>query len=442
MFQYVACILSIILIHISIINLKVFKLDIKKVILSICLTGIISLMLLNLGEFIALIPVIIIPILVIYINSKNIAKSILIPLVSIFICIISDYILSYIFMTMFKFDMAIESINIFWKFYIVELILVFIITKLLGILINKRMKISNLRIKGRFSFLIVVSSILTLIIFYSNIILEDKLGFESDIIKINAILFSLYFIMLLVIMYILFTSIKRELESKNKQALYGNLHEYTNNLEKLYTDMRMFKHDYTNILSSMVGYMESSDMEGLKKHFNENIIPLERKMETNNFKLGVLKNIKIPEIKGILSSKLIMAQGLGIDTFIEITEPVEYINMDILDISRVTGILLDNAIEASQKCDKSFIKLAIINRETSLIIFISNSYSEIIPPIHKIYEKGFSTKGDNRGLGLNILTDITNKYEHVYVDTEIQSREFKQHLEIGRAMESEGVVNA
>jgi two-component system sensor histidine kinase AgrC len=399
-------------------------------------------MLLNLGEFIALIPVIIIPILVIYINSKNIAKSILIPLVSIFICIISDYILSYIFMTVFKFDMAIESINIFWKFYIVELILVFIITKLLGILINKRMKISNLRIKGRFSFLIVVSSILTLIIFYSNIILEDKLGFESDIIKINAILFSLYFIMLLVIMYILFTSIKRELESKNKQALYGNLHEYTNNLEKLYTDMRKFKHDYTNILSSMVGYMEISDMEGLKKHFNENIIPLERKMETNNFKLGVLKNIKIPEIKGILSSKLIMAQGLGIDTFIEITEPVEYINMDILDISRVTGILLDNAIEASQKCDKSFIKLAIINREASLIIVIINSYSEIIPPIHKIYEKGFSTKGDNRGLGLNSLKDITNKYEHVYVDTEIESREFKQHLEIGRAMESEGVVNA
>jgi hypothetical protein len=30
----------------------------------------------------------------------------------------------------------------------------------------------------------------------------------------------------------------------------------------------------------------------------------------------------------------------------------------------------------------------------------------------------------------------------VYVDTEIQSREFKQHLEIGMAMESEGVVNA
>ncbi|WP_010241389.1 sensor histidine kinase [Clostridium arbusti] len=289
---------------------------------------------------------------------------------------------------------------------------------------------------------VVISLVLTFIIFYSNIILGSKIGFKYDIIKVNVILFWAYFIMLLVIMYILFTSIKRELESKNKQAVYENLHEYTNNLEKLYTDMRKFRHDYTNILSSMVGYMESSDMEGLKKHFNENIIPLERKMETNNFKLGVLKNIKIPEIKGILSSKLIMAQGLGIDTFIEITEPVEYINMDILDISRVTGILLDNAIEASQKCDKSFIKLAIINRETSLIIFISNSYSEIIPPIHKIYEKGFSTKGDNRGLGLNILKDITNKYEHVYVDTEIQSREFKQHLEIGRAMESEGVVNA
>jgi two-component system sensor histidine kinase AgrC len=401
-----------------------------------------SILLLNLGQFIAIIPAIIISITSIYIESKDIIKSIFIVLVSIFIAIISHYTINYIFMSVFKVNIEVKTIDIYWKFYLSKLLLVFIISRIIGIIINKSIKKVDYKFKGKVSLVVVISLVLTFIIFYSNIILGSKIGFKYDIIKVNVILFWAYFIMLLVIMYILFTSIKRELKSKNKQALYENLHEYTNNLEKLYTDMRKFKHDYTNILSSMVGYMESSDMEGLKKHFNENIIPLERKMETNNFKLGVLKNIKIPEIKGILSSKLIMAQGLGIDTFIEITESVEYINMDILDISRVIGILLDNAIEASQKCDKFFIKLVIINRETSLIIFISNSYSEIIQPIHKIYEKGFSTKGDNRGLGLNILKDITNKYEHVYVDTEIQSREFKQHLEIGRAMESEGVVNA
>lgn len=442
MSQYAASILSIILIYISIITLKILKLDIKKVILSICLTIIISLILLRSGEFIALIPVIVIAVILNYENSRNVAKSILVPLISIFICIISDYIISYIFITIFKVNMEIQSTSIFLKFYMIELILVFSISKLLGILINKKMKISNLKIKGKFSFLIIISSILTLIIMYANIILEDKLGFESDIIRINALMFSIYFIMLLVIMYILFTSIRKELELKNKQGLYENLHEYTNNLEKLYTDMRKFKHDYANILSSMVGYMENNDMEGLKKHFNENIVPLGRKMEANNFKLGVLKNIKIPEIKGILSSKLIMAQELGIGTFIEITEPIEYINMDIIHISRCLGILLDNAIEASEKCDNPFIKLAIINTKTSVFIVIKNKSSEILPPIHKLYKKGFSTKGNNRGLRLNILKDITGKYENIYMDTEIQNEEFKQQLEIEKTMESAGVINA
>ncbi|AJA47397.1 GHKL domain-containing protein [Clostridium pasteurianum DSM 525 = ATCC 6013] len=442
---YIKMIGTIFLVYVGMMNLNLYKFKTKQILLMIGITEVISsILVVHLGQFIALIPVLAIPMLILYKNNINIVKSTVLPIFSIIIVVISDYVLTSIIVYFFNTDMYAMSNDIksYWSLYILELILVFITSKFLGSIINKKMKISNLKIKGKFSFLIIISSILTLIIMYANIILEDKLGFESDIIRINALMFSVYFIMLLVIMYILFTSIRKELELKNKQGLYNNLHEYTNNLEKLYTDMRKFKHDYANILSSMLGYMESNDMEGLKKHFNENIVPLGRKMEANNFKLGVLKNIKIPEIKGILSSKLIMAQELSIDTFIEITEPIDYINIDIINISRCLGILLDNAIEAAEKSDKPFIKLAIINTKTSVLIVISNSCAEIIPHIHRIYQKGFSTKGNNRGLGLNILKDITNKYENVYVDTAIQNGEFKQQLEIGKTMESAGVVNA
>lgn len=442
---YIKMIGTIFLVYVGMMNLNLYKFKRKQILLMIGITEVISsILVVRLGQFIALIPVLAIPMLILYKNNINIVKSTVLPIFSIIIVVISDYALTSIIVYFFNTDMYAMSNDIksYWSLYILELILVFITSKLLGILINKKMKISNLKIKGKFSFLIIISSILTLIIMYANIILGDKLGFESNIIKINALLFSLYFIMLLVIMYILFTSIKKELELKNKQGLQDNLNEYTHNLEKLYTDMRKFKHDYTNILSSMLGYMESNDMEGLKKHFNENIVPLGRKMEVNNFKLGVLRNIKIPEIKGILSSKLIMAQGLGIDTHLEVTEVIDNINMDILDISRVIGILLDNAIEATQKCGKPFIKLAIINKKYYVVIIISNSCTEFIPSMHKIYEKGFSTKGNNRGLGLNILKDITNKYKNVYVDTAIQNGEFKQQLEIGKTVESAGVVNA
>ena len=135
----------------------------------------------------------------------------------------------------------------------------------------------------------------------------------------------------------------------------------------------------------------------------------------------------------ILSSKLIRAQELSIDTFIDIVEPIEKINMDIIDLSRAVGIFLDNAVEAAVECDKPSIKVAIINKENSVLIVIINSIKEEIP-IYKIYQKGFSTKGENRGLGLCNLKEITSKYNNVSLDTLLENGEFKQFFQIGRGI--------
>ena len=180
-----------------------------------------------------------------------------------------------------------------------------------------------------------------------------------------------------------------------------------------------------------MGYIENKDMDGLERYFNKRILCLSEGIEANNLKIGNLKNIKVTEIKGILSSKLIRAQELEIDTFIDIVEPIEKINMDIIDLSRIVGILLDNAVEGAVECDKPSLKVGIINKENSILIVIINSVKDKIP-IYKIYEKGFSTKGENRGLGLYSLKEITNKYNNVFLDTVLENNEFKQLLQIGK----------
>ena len=86
----------------------------------------------------------------------------------------------------------------------------------------------------------------------------------------------------------------------------------------LYNDMRGFRHDYINILASMADYLENEDMQGLKQHFNKNIMPLGEGMKSNNFKIGLLQNLHLPEIKGIMASKVIRAQECGIDVSIEV----------------------------------------------------------------------------------------------------------------------------
>lgn len=432
---YAASLGSVIILSLSMINLSSLKVTIKEFISIIFLSQCINiiLILLNISEFIIMIPMTMIPSIFIYKKSKSIAVSIIISISTVLIYVLVDYIITNILILLFGIDSeAIRGSNkLYWSLLLLEFLAVFCTSKFFGFLINRKIKISNLYVNKKFNILAIASLVLTIVIFYTNIMFESNNSLTIEYIKINGMLFIFYFVLLMIIMYILITSITKEMNSKNKQIQFESLQEYTSSLEKLYTDMRVFRHDYINIISSLIGYIENKDIDGLEKHFNKHIIPLSKGIESNNFKMGILKNVKIAEIKGILSSKLIRAQELGIDTFIEIVEPIEKINMDIIDLSRVVGILLDNAVEAAVECDKPSIKVAIINKENSVLIVIINSIKEEIP-IYKIYQKGFSTKGENRGLGLYNLKEITSKYTKVSLDTLIENGEFKQLLQIGR----------
>lgn len=422
---------SAVLFFTALLNINSFKFKTKDLLLMIGLTEAFSLILLNAGEFVAIFPMLIIPAIFIYRDSKSIIRGISISLISIIIFILSDHLISTIAVSILGFNsiQVRENIKLYYIFVVINWIFLFVLTKFIGLLINKKIKVSTLELKGKSGFLIVISLLLTFVIFYINIIFESNQGASLKIIRVNGILFFSYFLLLMIIIYILITSITKEMDLKNKQIQFESLQEYTCSLEKLYTDMRAFRHDYINILSSMIGYIESKDIESLEKYFNEKIFPLSKGMASNNFKLGLLSNIKITEIKGIFSSKLIRAQELNINVFIDIAEPIEKINMDIIDLSRVIGILLDNAIEAAIKCDEPFMKVAVINKENSVLIVIINSIYEEVP-IYKIYEKGFSTKGVNRGLGLYNLKQITGKCDNVSLDTIIENGEFKQLVEI------------
>ncbi|UZM98583.1 hypothetical protein OL548_29255 [Lysinibacillus sp. MHQ-1] len=54
-------------------------------------------------------------------------------------------------------------------------------------------------------------------------------------------------------------------------------------------------------------------MDALESYFNDNIMRVSQEIRDNDFKMRGLSEIKIPEVKGLVSSKLITAQEKGID---------------------------------------------------------------------------------------------------------------------------------
>ena len=425
---YIQILVTVLLIYVSIINLVSYKLSLKDLFIMILAAEFIAVPVAQIEEFLAIIPMIVITGVILYKYDKNLMISIIIPIGAMLIGVVADYIVSNTYISLFGINVTRGNFNI--GVALLEFFICIMISKGIGYLLNKKIKLTNINLKGKYGVLIVLSLLLTLIIFYTNIYLGSKAGFNEDVLRANGILFLTYFILLGVILFVLIRSLTKELEFRNKQKEFENLKQYTESLEKLYSDMRVFRHDYINIISSMIGYIDNRDMDGLERHFYENIIPVSKSMQKKDFKIGAIKNIHIPEIKGIVSSKLIRAQELGLDVHVEVVENIDDIKMNIIDLSRILGILLDNAIEASKESLEFKLKLAFIKTEKAIIIVISNSYKEKNISLNKIFKPNYSTKGSGRGLGLNNLKKIIDDYDNVFLETKMIDNYFIQELQI------------
>lgn len=200
-------------------------------------------------------------------------------------------------------------------------------------------------------------------------------------------------------------------------------------IESIYSDLRCFKHDYLNILSILETYIEKQDINGLKNFYYNDLVPESNEIMNKDTSLSLLSHIKVTPLKALLSSKIISAHSKEIDVKIEIIDDIEFINMSAIDICRIIGILLDNAIEGSILCDCKFIQFVAVKTDNDVILNISNSCLDSTPPVYKLYKKNFSTKGQDRGIGLNSIREIVDKrYKNVLLNTTIENCIFKQEL--------------
>lgn len=423
--QYISVIIVVLYTYITIINLSNMNIKFNETIFMVFITILLSVVLFKVNTNLKIIACIIGGLVYLYRNSRDIIYSIMFTVASIILILIIDYALCALHYMMTNSD------DFGAVFFISELLTMFFVSYLLGkITRNLKLRLIDILLSYKFWILMIIPIILIIIRVYIGATAYDISSEELE--NINIFLFFITFTLIILIMYVGFRGITKEVELKSKQINFEILQNYTTKIEGMYSDMRAFKHDYANIISSMIGYIDEEDMAGLKKHFYENILPLNKKIGKNDSEIGRLSQIKVPEVKGLLSLKLIRAQEMGIEVFIDIKEPIEQISMNIIDLTRVLGILLDNAIEASEECVLPKIEIGFIKDKQSLIIIICNRYKGDIPSLDKLYKKGYSTKGANRGIGLTSLREIINKYESIYLDTLIENGEFTQTIIIDK----------
>ena len=252
-------------------------------------------------------------------------------------------------------------------------------------------------------------------------------AFYTD--KLPFIITFLDFISLLAYFFISFYSLVKTMKLQITTRDLENAENYNTTLSILYDNVKAFKHDFDNIIFTIGGFIDSNDMEGLKIYYNS----LEKECQNiNNISLLNPTLINNPGIYNLLTVKYQKAKVENVDIQLEFFFDLKQLRMPVYDFSRMFGIFLDNAIEASALSKEKIVKILFRDSSNSnvQIIQIENSYQNKNVNTKNIFEKGVTEKENHLGMGLWEVNKILKRNNNVNLLTEKNDNYFKQCLEI------------
>lgn len=350
--------------------------------------------------------------------SKKIVRSILSVTVSLLLYIFIDYLSSYIL------EYVPISIDSNYRTFISASLFF-----LAGYLLNNLFKRKKIFYQKELKIITLVS-VLTFVVFFVTIVVERFATDSADKENTNFFFISLYSIISALVAILFVKAVRDRDNAKKKDIEIKQLKNFSIFMESNFDEMKKFQHDYKNILLSMEGYLVDNDIDGLKKYYYTTIAKTSKNFDERLLGFASISKLEIPELKGILIEKMIFSLNTGTKVNIEIPEKVNHINMPILDLVRIAGILLDNAVEATSEVNNAILKIAILKINNYTYFIIYNTISDAIPPLYKLMETGFSTKGKNRGFGLSNIKEIIYHYPQVDIETKIESDSFTQILKV------------
>lgn len=203
---------------------------------------------------------------------------------------------------------------------------------------------------------------------------------------------------------------------------------YKREIQNMYDEISDFKHDYMKIYSSMSILIANDKIDELKRYFFEEITPIQDKILSEKSISHNLTLIRDSILQGLIYTYVLKARNTNTNFYVAIDESIPTSNsISSLNLSRLMGILLDNAFEEVEKTNDGIVRLSIYNRQNETIYIVKNSCNKTVN-ILDIFSNAQSTKGEGRGRGLRILKSICDKHKNILFKLNYENRFFTAEL--------------
>ena len=281
-------------------------------------------------------------------------------------------------------------------------------------------------------------------VFFALLLLHI-VSFVSDMVStikhlnsFGSILSSIVFISLLLTFFAMNShkeQMEKEIALKQKKFEQKHLQNYTDEIVGLYNEIRGFRHDYAGMLVSMQMAIDSGDLQEIDRVYNKVLVKANHKLRSDKYTYFDLNNIEDSALRSLVAQSIVYARNNGVEFTLEVKDTITKLPIDLLDLVRIMSVLLNNAVEGSADSYKKQMEVAVIKMETETVIVIQNSCKMTMTPSGDLFALGFSTKGRNRGVGLNNVKELLDKYNNIILETEMEGSTFRQIIRFKREFE-------
>lgn len=197
----------------------------------------------------------------------------------------------------------------------------------------------------------------------------------------------------------------------HNRAEYTKLMEDLSGTRYLVDSMRANNHDFTNKLHVILGLIQM-EMYDEASAYIQNITMVQRATISK-----VMNAIDDPAIAALLIGKIARASELNVNFILR--EGCGYSSSDMKLPSEmmvtVIGNLLDNAFEAmndgTDYAKQKELLFGIYSRPGAVLVTVDDTGCGISEEnLGRVFENGYSTKGDNRGTGLHLVKSMVSNF--------------------------------
>ncbi len=249
---------------------------------------------------------------------------------------------------------------------------------------------------------------LALSAFYGVIVFFRCTWLDSNFAPFNLnVVFMYSLLVALVLCYLMISTLQLRAKLLNWEMQTKGT--YISSLLHANQQFRAIKHDFYNVLQTYGGYLDIADYPGLRRYHEE----LFRTTKMAGDFLSLIEALKSRvAVYSLIEAKAERAHTAGVLFSINQLCDITDVALTDIDLCRVLGVVIDNAIEAAAESENKQVSLSFERKDKNTMVFaISNSTRGEVDT-SRIFDSGYTTKASHTGIGLSQVTRILNSYEH------------------------------